>query len=165
MNGFPIKPAVDDGGKGPNGEQRAAARRCGHSSFQATTRRSPKIPNAVTAASSGMPKGRAVLYPANKPGSKSRRTATQPLVCGSPLIELQCEFNLRGCDGDDFVNRRAKVPHPNTVEVVAAGHLACDVGFKGGHLTFARARTVERYRGRRPGTAVGGFCERPYTSA
>jgi hypothetical protein len=31
MNSFPIKPAIDYGGKVPNGEQRAAARRCGHS--------------------------------------------------------------------------------------------------------------------------------------
>jgi hypothetical protein len=64
---LPNQASRDDGGKVPNGEQRGLPRDdAATPSFHATTRRSPKIPNAATAASSGMPKGRAVLYPANQ---------------------------------------------------------------------------------------------------
>jgi hypothetical protein len=91
----------------------------------------------------------------------SRGEPQHSLWCAVPVVELQCESPSAAATGDDVVNRRAKVPHPNTVEDVAAGHLAGDVGFKGGHLTCARARTVERYRGRRPGTAVGDSASVP----
>ena len=75
--------------------------------------------------------------------------------CAVPVVELQREFTLRGCDGDDVVNQRAKVSHPNAVEVVAARHLAREVGVGGGHLTSGKACTVERYRGDGSGTAAG----------
>jgi hypothetical protein len=66
MNGFPIKPAVTMAGRGRTASSGLPRDDAATPSFHATTRRSPKIPNAATAASSGMPKGRAVLYPANQ---------------------------------------------------------------------------------------------------
>jgi hypothetical protein len=64
----------------------------------------------------------------------SRGEPQHSLSCAVPVVELQCESPSAAATGDDVVNRRAKVPHPNTVEDVAAGHLAGDVGFKGGHF-------------------------------
>jgi hypothetical protein len=54
------------------------------------------------------------------------------------VVELQREFTLRGCDGEDVVDRSAQVPQPNIVELVPASQLA------GPHDQASSARSARR---------------------
>jgi hypothetical protein len=51
------------------------------------------------------------------------------------VVKLHSEFPLRGCDGENVVDRSAQVPQPNVVELVPAGHLTCEIDLGGDHLT------------------------------